>query len=886
MSTPHLLDLVQRPGHPDGSAPAVVSADGTLSYDELWRRVHATASLLDRSGVRPGDRVGLYFHRGPDYVTALLATFHTGAVAVPIDAEYPAERVDQILGAADPRVVLRGRDGRHEDEVLRPDRWIDATTAAPLPDAPAPARAAVADPDGPALILFTSGSTGKPKGVVLHHTGVCNRLEWGQRRYGIDASDRVLHKASIAFDASLHEILSPLMAGGTLVIAPPGLQFDSRGLIELIQDERITTAHFVPSMLRYVLDESDLEFCQDLRRVYCGGEALDMGMVRRFRAALPDTELFNQYGPTETSLSVTYWDTAEPFDGDIAPIGRAIDGAELHVLTEEMEPVADGDTGELWIGGIQVGVGYLDDPAQTRERFRDDPSGVPGARVYRTGDLVRRAPAGYLEFRGRVDDQVKIRGVRVEPAEVGAVLRRHPLVHDAAVVATHDDEGATGLVAYVAARRRNAQVVDGLHRTPLPNGLAVTAASPEEALFLYRQIFEEDEYARFGVHLTDGAVVVDVGANIGLFSLWAHRQASGVRLVSVEPNPDVLPYLRANLDVHGVHADIVPLAVTRTAGTEELTSFPQLSYLSGLGESRERAAAALVDSYYRRTAAAGGDTTGDLTAEETAALRRQAEGRLDFTSHVVETTDLSSLLDRFGLDRVDLLKINTEGAELDVLRSVRPEHWASVRQVCLEVERSSVVGDEIRSLLKDAGYTVHEVGDWSLGADADVTYVYAVRPEADAAPTATTTLPEPVEPLLTAKALRTFTADALPPAMRPDHIVFVEDLPRLPNGKVSRAALPEPPRRATAPDEGADRSAEERLREIWRQALGVDAVADDDDFIALGGHSLMALRISVRARAELGLDTTPGDCLRARTFDEWSATALGRAAALPGGART
>ncbi|MFC9909606.1 amino acid adenylation domain-containing protein [Streptomyces sp. NPDC059862] len=882
MSTSHLLNLVQPPEHPNGTAPAVVSVDGVLSYDELWRRIHVTASLLNRSGVAPGDRVGLFFHRSADYVTALLATLHAGAVAVPIDAEYPAERVDQIIEAADPRVVLRGRGCRHEDELLRPDRWVDATAADPDTDEPAPRRAEVPDPSSPALILFTSGSTGKPKGVVLHHAGVCNRLEWGQRRYGIDASDRVLHKASIAFDASLHEILSPLTAGGTLVIAPPGLQFDSRGLVELIQDERITTAHFVPSMLRYVLDETDLEFCQDLRRVYCGGEALDMEMVRRFRAALPATELFNQYGPTETSLSVTYWDTAEPYDGDIAPIGWAIDGAELHVLTKDMEPVADGMTGELWVGGCQVGVGYLDDEAQTRERFRDDPSGTPGARIYRTGDLVCRAPAGYLEFRGRVDDQVKIRGVRVEPAEVGAVLRRHPLVHDAAVVAARDDDGETSLVAYVAAKRRNSPVVDGLHRTQLPNGLAVTAASPEEALFLYRQIFEEDEYARFGVHLTDDAVVVDVGANIGLFSLWAHRQASGVRLVSVEPNPDVLPYLRANLDVHDVRADIVPMAVTRSVGTDELTSFPQLSYLSGLGEARELAAAALVDSYYRKTAA----VDGELTPEETASLREQAESRLDFTSHVVETTDLSSLLDRFELDRVDLLKINTEGAELDVLHSVRPEHWARVRQVCLEVERSSIVGDQVKSLLSEAGYTVNEVDDWSLGTDADVTYVYAVRPEADTARTTPPGLPAPVEPLLTARALRTFTADALPPAMRPEHIIFVEDLPRLPNGKASLGDLPEPPRHRAAPDAGADRSAEEKLREIWRQALGVDAVADDDDFIALGGHSLMALRISARVRADLGVETSPGECLRARTFGEWCATALGRDAALPGGART
>ncbi|WP_210577146.1 AMP-binding protein [Streptomyces sp. GESEQ-4] len=255
-----LHDLVRSPEETGAGAPAVVSADGELSYGALWQRIAVTAELLTARGVGPGDAVGLFSFRSADYVTSLLAVLAVGAVAVPLDPEYPAERIDHVLAAADPRLVLRGSGGRHPDETLRPDRWADVGD---LPGAgtelhsrpalgPGGTAPVVAAHEQPALILFTSGSTGTPKGVRLHHGGLVNRLERGLNQYHFDATDRVLHKASIAFDASLHEIFSPLMAGGTLVIAPPGMQYDSLGLVRLMQ----------------------LQDCLDLRLLFCGGEAL------------------------------------------------------------------------------------------------------------------------------------------------------------------------------------------------------------------------------------------------------------------------------------------------------------------------------------------------------------------------------------------------------------------------------------------------------------------------------------------------------------------------------------------------------------------------------------------------------------------------------------
>ncbi|MEV5764093.1 amino acid adenylation domain-containing protein [Micromonospora sp. NPDC052213] len=861
MSSPrYLLDLVHRPSGADAERPAIVAPDGELSYAQLWERVGATAELLRRAGIRPGDLVGLYLHRSADYVTSLLATLTVGAVAVPVDPELPSGRAEQMLAIAAPRLVLYA-DRPATVAAPAGTGWRDVRTARVVAGTDLPDRAGWLPPgEQAALVLFTSGSTGQPKGVVLHHAGLVNRLAWGHDWFGFAADDRVLHKASIGFDASVHEIFSPLIAGGTVVIAGPGLQFDTLGLVRLIQREAVTTAHFVPTMLRHVLDEPELAGCVTLRRVLCGGEALDMQLVRRFRAALP-CGLFNGYGPSETSINVSYWDCSEAYAGSIAPVGRIIGGVSARVLDEEFRPVADGETGELWIGGVAVGLGYLRDDERTAQLFRPDPA-HPGARLYRTGDLVRVAPEGFLEFRGRVDDQVKIRGIRVEPGEVAAVLRKHPAVHDAVVVAAPDEDSGPRLVGYVVPQPRRAPTIGGLTRFRLPNGMAVTAASPDEAVFLYRQIFDHAEYSRFGVRLGDGAVVVDVGANIGLFSLWATRQARDVHLIAVEPNPDTLPYLRANLSLYAESASVVEAAVTDTAGTAKLISFPELSYLSGLGADRAEAASDLVRSHYRQ----GG---GDADEAEQAALLADAHRRLTPVAHVVPTVTLSELLDRFGLDRVDLLKVNTEGAELSVLRGLRPEHWPRIGQVCLEVERSSVTAPQVRELLSAAGFEVHEIGDWNVGADADVSYIYAMRPQDQ--PQAASPWDEPADQLLTTGLLQGYLASVLPPAMHPDQLVFVDSLPRLPNGKVARLELPPPPRRHTeaAPEQGS--ALADRLREAWRVTLGVDAVQDDDNFLALGGHSLTALRVAHRVREMADLEVSPASCLRAGSFADWLA---------------
>ncbi|GAA2947604.1 amino acid adenylation domain-containing protein [Kitasatospora cinereorecta] len=433
-------------------APAIVAEDACLTYAELDERSAALAALLAARGVRRGDTVAVAVPRSAGLTVALLAAIRAGAAYLPVELDYPAERVAHMLADAAPAVVVttsgaRGSlpEGTAEKLLVldEPGTREEAAALSGTADLPGPL------PDSPAYVIYTSGSTGLPKGVVVPHRGIVNRLLWMQDAYRIGPDDRVLQKTPSGFDVSVWEFFWPLVTGAVQVVAKPGGHRDPAYLARLIQDADVTTAHFVPSMLEVFLAEPEAARCTGLRRVLCSGEALPTGLRTRFRALLP-AGLHNLYGPTEASVDVTAWDCAEDSAAAVVPIGRPVWNTRTYVLDPALAPVPAGSPGELYLGGVQLAHGYLGRAALTAERFVADPYGPPGSRLYRTGDLARITADGVLEFLGRTDDQVKIRGQRVELGEIEHALVQHPLVGSAVVAVRTSPSGVT-LAAYVTA---------------------------------------------------------------------------------------------------------------------------------------------------------------------------------------------------------------------------------------------------------------------------------------------------------------------------------------------------------------------------------------------------------------------------------------------------
>ena len=443
----HQLFEAQAAKTPD--AVALVFEQTSLTYRELDRRANQLAQHLRSLGVGADSLVGVCMERSVAMVVALYGILKAGGAYVPIDPEYPAERVTFMIADACVPVLLTqshlaGKLPPHSARVLCLDSEWDMI-----------ARASEVKPRDEitsanlAYVIYTSGSTGKPKGAMNTHRGICNRLLWMQDEYRLTAADVVLQKTPFSFDVSVWEFFWPLLTGARLVLAKPGGHKDGDYLAQLIAEQKITTLHFVPSMLQVFLETPNLERAGCLRRVICSGEALPFELQERFFARMT-AELHNLYGPTEAAVDVSYWACRRQGPLRIVPIGRPIANIQLLVLDRQLRPVPVGVPGELHIGGVGLGRGYLNRPELTAEKFIPHPfDPTPGARLYKTGDLSRLLPDGNIEYLGRLDNQVKIRGFRIELGEIEAALGQHPKVKEAVVVAREIQQGDKGLVAYV-----------------------------------------------------------------------------------------------------------------------------------------------------------------------------------------------------------------------------------------------------------------------------------------------------------------------------------------------------------------------------------------------------------------------------------------------------
>jgi amino acid adenylation domain-containing protein len=413
---------------------------------------------LHELGAGPETRIGLLVERSLEMVVGILAALKAGAAYVPLDPDYPLERLSYMLQSAQITVLLT-------QERLREQQPVFAGPMLALDGAEERSRIAEQKdenldvallPEHLAYIIYTSGSTGRPKGAMNSHAGLLNRLLWMQQAYRLAPGDVVLQKTPFSFDVSVWEFLWPLMVGAKLVVARPGGHQDPDYIAQLIEERAITTLHFVPSMLAVFLDEKRPAQCKSIRRVVCSGEALPRELARKCLASMPWAELHNLYGPTEAAIDVTYWKCIAEDNRASIPIGRAIANMRVYVVDAGMQPVPMGVAGELCLAGVGLARGYCGRGDLTAERFLPDGlSGRSGERLYRTGDLVRCLEDGNLEYLGRLDQQVKIRGFRIELGEIETALQEYPGVVQSVVIAREDKTGDKRLVAYVVPEQKS-----------------------------------------------------------------------------------------------------------------------------------------------------------------------------------------------------------------------------------------------------------------------------------------------------------------------------------------------------------------------------------------------------------------------------------------------
>ncbi|MFI1018903.1 amino acid adenylation domain-containing protein, partial [Streptomyces sp. NPDC020965] len=443
-----------------GHLPAVVAGDTTLTYAELDARANRLARLLRDRGVGPEGFVGLALPRSAELLVAVLAVLKAGGAYLPLDLDYPADRLAFMVDDARPVCTLTTLDAAAGAPEARGVETVvlDAPdTLAALADLSPEPPAVPIDGAHPAYVIHTSGSTGRPKGVVVPHSALDNFLRMQAEELALTAGDRLIAVTTISFDIAALEIYTPLISGATVVLADRDTVRDPAALATLVDTERPAVMQATPSLWHALLADGRPETL-DTVRVLVGGEALPADLAERLaRAARSVT---NVYGPTE----VTIWATSTTLAADhtgTPDIGTPFWNTQAYVLDGALRPAPIGRPGELYLAGAQLARGYLGRYALTSERFVADPYGAPGARMYRTGDLVRHRPDGHIDFIGRADDQVKVRGFRIELGEIESALAASGAVGRAVVIVREDHPGTQHLVGYVTPSSQQAPARPG-----------------------------------------------------------------------------------------------------------------------------------------------------------------------------------------------------------------------------------------------------------------------------------------------------------------------------------------------------------------------------------------------------------------------------------------
>jgi natural product biosynthesis luciferase-like monooxygenase protein/amino acid adenylation domain-containing protein/FkbM family methyltransferase len=646
-----------------------------------------------------------------------------------------------------------------------------------------------------------------------------------------------------------------------------------------------------PSMVRMLLSDSQaLLALGKLDRLMLGGEALPVSLAEQLSKLLPG-KIYNMYGPTETTI----WSATYPLVGEEGkngktgghggiihnfsplasiPIGRPIANTEIYILDNYLHPVPVGIAGELYIGGVGVVRGYWQRPELTAERFIPNPFGnKPGERLYKTGDLARYLPNGNIEFLGRVDNQVKIQGYRIELGEIEAVLSQHPAVLEAVVVARDEQSQDKLLVAYIVPKQRVARKLRSQltlteevslftehKRYTLPNGMVIASLSDLNAIAAYKEVIEDEIYLKHGIAIREGDCIFDVGANIGLFTLFVNQKFPNLQVYAFEPIPPTFKVCQANVKLYGLDVKLFPLGVSHQQETAEFTFYPEMSGLSGRyseATQDKRATKAIIKNDLQQAV--------NLSEQE---VDEFLETQFATQTYTCQLTTLSEAIAHHNVQKIDLLKIDVEKAEFDVLRGIKAQDWQKIQQIVIEVDTKENL-DKIVTLLEQKGFhlvvddfVIVETNEQDAGIYVYMLYATRIQPESDRATETTATL--------STSDLRGFLKARLPEYMMPSTFVTLDAMPLTPNGKIDRQALPAPT--GIRPELEVSyvvpkTEVERAITAIWKEILQVEKVGIHDNFFDLGGTSLKIVQARTKLREELAHEVSLVDLFKYPTIN-------------------
>ncbi|WP_133054523.1 non-ribosomal peptide synthetase, partial [Niastella populi] len=680
-----IVDLFEEQAAKTPDNIALVFGDTRLTYRELNEKSNQLAHYLREQGVREETLVPICMERGVEMLTGILGILKAGGAYVPIDPAYPQERISYILADTAAQLVVNTLETQtalpedYKGLLVVVDRdWPE------IGQQPATPPATELSSTNLAYIIYTSGSTGKPKGVLIQHYNVVRLFFNDAPLYDFNERDTWTLFHSFSFDFSVWEMYGALFYGGRLVIIPKMIARDVNAFAGLLMEQQVTVLNQTPSAF-YTLQEcmAGKVVQLPLRYVIFGGEALNPAKIKPWKEQFPDCRLVNMYGITETTVHVTYQEIGiEHLDNSSSVIGKAIPTLRIFILDNAQQLAPQGVAGEICIGGAGLARGYLNQPELTAEKFIDHPF-VEGERLYRSGDLGRWLPDGNIEYLGRKDDQVKIRGHRIELGEIERVLTNHPGVENFTVLTKENEHGEKSLIAYVVPGKNKAYTVNQILNAnkqdtefdvalyEMNNGVSMYSCNKAEVEMLYTEIFELKTYYSHGVVIPKDACIIDVGANVGAFSIFSLLTFENPRIYSFEPLAPIYRLLEKNIGLYKGNVAIFNVGISDKEEEAIFDYYPYATVLSG----RHSENYGVEDSVKKFIDNTQNEDVKSLTEEQMDELLRD---RLASKKYTCRLKTLSQVIRENAIDHIDLLKIDAENAEMDIIKGIAEEDWAKI----------------------------------------------------------------------------------------------------------------------------------------------------------------------------------------------------------------
>lgn len=864
-----LVALFEQQAKDKPNAKAVVHNGESLTYKELNERANQVARYLMSKGIVPGTMVGLLIDRSLDMVVGILGVLKAGGGYVPIDPELPEQRINYMLDKSRCSFLLANAQYMEQFTAYLPVQDINAKEIAIQSDTNLDI---VLSADDLAYCIFTSGSSGQPKGVMMNQQSVVNLVaglnEVVYKPYK-NKDLNVALLASFSFDASIQQIFGGLLQGHTLFIVDDESRKDGIRLQKFYNQNAIDISDGTPTHLNFFVNAYNKEEqLTSLSSWILAGEALPKELVAKFQSKIGEgVQLYNFYGPTETCVDSTVfkidWNTYQNYES--IPIGKPLPNERVYVTDTNGNLVPIGVIGELCIAGDGLAQRYVGDIAMTSEKFDSDWIAWED-RVYRTGDLVKWLPDGNLAYYGRIDDQVKIRGYRIELGEIENVLAEHEAVADVAMLVENDDADGKSLVAYVVPNETKAQTVRKLiannQEDPesnaelfeMENGISMYSANVSEIKMLYTEVFQHRTYHKNGIKVPKNATIIDIGANVGSFSVFSALTFENPKIYAFEPLAPTFDLLAKNAALYDENIEVFNIGIAEKEETAVFDYYPNATTISG----RQTESYDIQGEVKRFLENTWEENEEQISNESKNEL---LENRLIKEQHECQLKSLSQVIQENEIGHIDLLKIDAENAEMDIVKGIKNEDWDKIDQVIIEVYDEDGRLEKIKNILNERNFEVAVFQSEELEGTKFYD-VYCIKEK------------NIVEGKITKdfssnwygtntfiSSVREKLTESLPEYMIPSDFILIDKMPLTTSGKLDRKALAaiEKSQKSNKIDFTAPTNeTEERLLEIWAEVLNLekDKISITTDLFELGGHSLKMVLIVNKIRKEFDIKMT------------------------------